>query len=80
MRLAIFGANGPVGLLLTRQALDEGHEVTAVTRRASSFPVAATERLTVQQGDVFDRDDVRRAIATQDAVLSTSACRTRSGR
>lgn len=71
MRLAIFGANGPVGLILTRQALDEGHDVTAITRRASSFPVATTERLTVRQGDVFSRDDVRRAVEGTDAVLST---------
>lgn len=71
MRLAIFGANGPVGLVLTRQALDEGHEVTAVTRRASTFPITAAARLTVQQGDVFSRDDVGRAIANKDAVLST---------
>ncbi|WP_437745063.1 SDR family oxidoreductase [Sorangium sp. So ce1504] len=71
MKLVIFGANGPVGLLLVRQALDKGHTVTAVTRRASSFPIAATERLTVMQGDVLRLEDVERAVAGQDAVLST---------
>jgi uncharacterized protein YbjT (DUF2867 family) len=32
MNIVIFGASGPTGRLLTRQALDERHTVTAVTR------------------------------------------------
>lgn len=70
MKLVIFGANGPVGVLLTQQALDEGHIVTAVTRRPNEFPLAS-DRLEVVAGDVFDEADVRDAIAGQDVVLST---------
>ncbi|MGE0790944.1 MAG: NAD(P)H-binding protein [Sandaracinaceae bacterium] len=62
-KLAVFGANGPVGLHLTQQALDQGHEVTAVTRRAASFPIAPTDRLTMLQGDVRSRDDVLEVVA-----------------
>lgn len=70
MKLVIFGANGPVGKLLTQQALDEGHTVTAVTRRPDEFPIVS-ERLRVLRGDVFDEGDVREAVAGHDVVLST---------
>ena len=39
MKLAVFGANGPTGRLLTGLALDEGHGVVAFTRRPDSFPI-----------------------------------------
>ncbi|RKN39256.1 hypothetical protein D7294_22055 [Streptomyces hoynatensis] len=38
MRLAVFGANGPTGRLLTGQALAAGHRVTAVTRQPHALP------------------------------------------
>ncbi|WP_275937058.1 hypothetical protein [Arthrobacter sp. Hiyo1] len=43
MKIAVFGANGPTGRILTAQALDAGHVVTAVTRRPheSRFPLPA---------------------------------------
>ena len=61
MNLVIFGANGPVGKLLTQQALSGGHEVGAVTRHPETFPIKH-DRLTVLSGDVFNADDVARAI------------------
>lgn len=69
MKLVIFGANGPVGKLLTRQALDEGHEVSAVTRHPDAFPIRH-DRLTVVVGDVLKAGDVARAIEGHEAVLS----------
>jgi putative NADH-flavin reductase len=30
MKLAIFGPHGPVGKLLTQQALSDGHQISAV--------------------------------------------------
>jgi uncharacterized protein YbjT (DUF2867 family) len=38
MKLVIFGANGQTGRLATALALNAGHHVAAVTRRASDFP------------------------------------------
>ena len=70
MKLAIFGANGATGQLLTKQALAEGHAVTAVTRHPETFPLRH-ECLQVMQGDAFDLASVERAVAGQDAVLST---------
>ena len=69
MKLAIFGANGPVGLLLTEMALTRGHEVTAVTRRPDAFPIE-NENLHVFKGDVFNADEVEEAIRGNEAVIS----------
>jgi putative NADH-flavin reductase len=70
MKLAVFGANGPTGRLLTRLALGEGHDVVAFTRRPDSFPIE-DDALTVVGGDVHDAEAVAGAIAGTDAVLST---------
>ncbi len=70
MNIVVFGANGPTGQLLTKQALAEGHAVTAVTRHPQTFPLRH-ERLQVMRGDVFDLSSVEQAVAGQDAVLST---------
>src|ERR1700733_6408904 len=70
MKLAIFGANGPTGRLLTEQALAAGHTVTAFTRHAEAFPLRH-EHLRVVQGDALDLAAVNTAVAGQDAVLST---------
>lgn len=70
MKLAIFGANGKTGRLLTTQSLEKGHLVTAVTRRPEAFPFRH-ERLRVMRGDVFDLPSLESVICGQDAVLST---------
>ncbi|MCW2765959.1 MAG: NAD-dependent epimerase [Nocardioides sp.] len=70
MKLIVFGANGPTGRLLTAQALDEGHDVTAFTRHPDAFPLSPV-RLRVVAGDVYDAESVAGAVRGQDAVLST---------
>ncbi|MBB6406604.1 NAD(P)-dependent oxidoreductase [Arthrobacter sp. AZCC_0090] len=70
MKIAIFGANGPTGRILTRQVLDAGHAVAAVTRNPGEFPLDAPG-LTVVGADVYNSEEVERVVAGQDAVLST---------
>jgi putative NADH-flavin reductase len=70
MKLAVFGANGPTGRLLTQLALDEGHDVVAFTRRPDAFPIEHG-RLEIAAGDVHDAATVASAIDGTDAVLST---------
>jgi putative NADH-flavin reductase len=69
MNIAIFGANGRTGRILTRRALAAGHTVTAVTRHPAAFPLR-DPRLTVFQGDATRSTSVDLAVAGQDAVLS----------
>jgi putative NADH-flavin reductase len=70
MKLAVFGANGPTGRLLTRLALDEGHDVMAFTRHPVGFPVGHPH-LEVVGGDVHDGVAVAGAVDGADAVIST---------
>lgn len=68
MRIVVFGAGGPTGRQLVEQALDAGHEVTAVTRRPQLFPARAG--LSVADADATDAAAVERAVAGSDAVVS----------
>jgi len=70
MKIALFGANGGTGRVLTQQALAAGHEIAAMTRHPETFGVAH-ERLRVVAGDAMDAATVSAAIAGQDAVIST---------
>ena len=69
MQIAIFGANGLTGRLLTRRALDAGHSAVAVTRRPDEFPITHP-RLRVAGADVR-RDGLAGIVGGADAVLST---------
>jgi len=70
MDIAIFGANGQTGRLLTGQALATGHRVVAATRRPDNFPLS-DPKLTVAAADVRDPAAVTEVVAGVDAVLST---------
>jgi putative NADH-flavin reductase len=70
MRLTIFGATGGTGTQLVRQALDEGHDVTAVVRDPARLDVPAHERLEVVTADVRDPGAIQSAVEGADAVLS----------
>jgi putative NADH-flavin reductase len=70
VNIVVFGANGPTGQDVTKQALAAGHVVTAFTRHPEAFPLRH-ERLRVMGGDVFELSSVEQAIAGQDAVLSS---------
>lgn len=70
MRLTIFGATGRTGTHLVRQALEEGHDVTAVVRDPARLDVPAHERLRVVTAQVTDPASATSAIEGADAVLS----------
>ncbi|MCC3776741.1 NAD(P)-dependent oxidoreductase [Streptomyces sp. UNOB3_S3] len=68
-KIALFGANGTIGSRVLREALDRGHQVTAVVRD----PAKLTERhpnLTVTTGDVLDPASVAAVAKGQDVVVS----------
>jgi putative NADH-flavin reductase len=69
MKIAIFGANGPTGRLVTRRVLEAGHSAVAVTRRPREFPLDHPA-LTVAGADVREAalGDV---VTGADAVIST---------
>jgi putative NADH-flavin reductase len=70
MKIVVFGASRGVGLNVVEQALQAGHTVTAFVRTPSAFPLQHPN-LTVFQGDSMDAAAVEKAIAGQEAVVST---------
>lgn len=70
MELVVFGAGGPTGRQVVRQAVGDGHAVVAVTRRPDAYPAGA-DRLRVAAADVRDGGQVAAALAGAGAVIST---------
>ena len=73
MNIAIFGASGATGRLLTEKCLAAGHTVSALIRTPSTFPYAPKVR--VVQGDVFSPVAVAETLAGTDAVFSALGAR-----
>lgn len=69
MRLAIFGATGRTGRVVVKQALQLGHEVTALTRNPGGIP--PHRRLRVVPGDVRDSAPVAETVDGAHAMIST---------
>jgi putative NADH-flavin reductase len=69
MRLVIFGSTGPTGRELVSQALQNGHDVTAVARDPAAVD-ATPARLQVVRADVLDRSSIDGVLSGVDAVLS----------
>ncbi len=69
MNLLIIGATGGTGRELVKQALEQGHTVTAFARNPAKVRIQHPN-LTVVQGDVLDYISVENAIKGKDAVLS----------
>ncbi|MFI6565286.1 NAD(P)-dependent oxidoreductase [Streptomyces sp. NPDC050534] len=76
MKLTVFGATGGIGREIVRQALDAGHEVTAVVRDPARLSVTG-ERLEVFRDDLAAPEAVRPAVAGRDVVLSGLGARSR---
>lgn len=71
MRITVFGAAGTTGSRIVAEALNRGHEVTAVVRDAGRFTElspAATHRV----GDAADVGSVAELAAGQDVVITTT--------
>jgi len=68
-RILVVGATGGTGRQLVSQALERGHEVTALVRDPTRLPLKHPS-LTVIRGDVLDPGVVERAVRGHDAVVS----------
>ena len=69
MNILIFGASGQTGQELVKQALSNGHNVTAYVRSPGKL-VVKHDNLKINEGNVKDYQMVENAIKDQDAVLS----------
>jgi uncharacterized protein YbjT (DUF2867 family) len=68
MKIAVIGATGTVGREIVKQAVEQGHDVTALSR---SGKLAGTDasNVRVMTGDVFDPDTLLPIVENQDAVI-----------
>jgi putative NADH-flavin reductase len=70
MKITVFGASGRTGLMLTFQALNQGHEVTAYTR--SPYKVSITHKnIRIIRGELQDYEKIKDVVKGQDVVLCT---------
>ena len=68
LALLVVGATGGTGRELVRQALTQGHTVTAFVRNPKRLQIEH-ENLRIARGDVMDYASVEAAMRGQDAVL-----------
>ena len=68
MKIALIGATGFVGSALLKEALDRGHDVTAIVRHPEK--IQPQTKLHPQQCDVYNADEVARLLTGHDAVIS----------
>jgi putative NADH-flavin reductase len=73
MKVAIFGASGRTGLLLTERCLAAGHEVTALVRTPAKFRFR--DQVRVVLGGAFDAAAVRQTVEGAEVVLSALGAR-----
>ena len=73
MKVAIFGASGRTGSLLTERCLAAGHTVTALVRTPGAFRFR--EQVQVVVGGAFDSAAVRQTVEGADVVLSALGAR-----
>jgi putative NADH-flavin reductase len=72
MKLTIFAATGGIGLQLLEQAVDAGHDVTAVARHPQKLPGPLSSQVRVVSADLAAPDPATLTSAVQgaDGVLS----------
>ena len=68
MKIALIGATGFVGSAILKEALDRGHDVTAIARHPDKLQ--SHPKLHRQKGDISTADEVARLVAGHDAVIS----------
>jgi len=68
MRICVFGATGRVGSRIAALALRDGHQVAALVRDAGRIEPRAG--LTWIEGNVLEKEDVRRMLRQADLVIS----------
>lgn len=75
MKIVVLGATGGTGMHIVRQALAQGHDVTAVVRRPGAITEELGQQVNVRKGDVLDPGSLEGAFKNADAVISAVGAR-----
>lgn len=68
MKIALFGATGNIGSRILDEAMQRGHEVTAIMRDPSKLPLA-DPKLQAASGNITDANSYLSAVRGVDAVV-----------
>jgi putative NADH-flavin reductase len=68
MKIALIGATGFIGSHILNEALDRGHEVTAIVRHPERVPVRSG--VTAKKGTVYDIEALAGLLAGHEAIIS----------
>lgn len=69
MKIALIGASGFVGSHVLTEALQRGHDVTAIVRHPEKIKIQDPQ-LTIKKGDVLLEEEVAKLVAGHDVVIS----------
>lgn len=69
VKMVLFGANGRIGQLIMKEALDRGYQVTAVVRDLTRMQ-EQYENLNVVEGNVMNADDVASICEGHQLIIS----------
>lgn len=69
MKIALIGASGFVGTAVLKEAIDRGHQVTAIVRHPEKI-VLKSDDLKVEKGDVMKIQELVTQISGNDIVIS----------
>ncbi|HSU33215.1 MAG TPA: SDR family oxidoreductase [Bryobacteraceae bacterium] len=69
MKIVVLGATGGTGLEIVRQAIEQGHAVTAFVRSPERLR-PFRDHINVQQGNLLSGSELEEVLQSQDAVLS----------
>ncbi|XP_060583455.1 flavin reductase (NADPH)-like [Ruditapes philippinarum] len=73
MKIAVLGGTGRSGTLVVNEALERGHDVTAIVRNPDKLK-EKHYRLKIVKANIFDPDSLEPHFQGQDAVLSCLGC------
>jgi putative NADH-flavin reductase len=68
LNIMVYGATGRVGSRVVNEALERGHNVTAVSRDPGQIKQQHA-RLSTAKGDILDREGVAKLVSGQDVVV-----------
>jgi hypothetical protein len=68
LKIMVYGATGRVGSRVVNEALNRGHDVTAVSRDPTQIRQKHA-RLMTAKGDILDRESVAKLISGQEVVV-----------
>ena len=73
-KIIVLGASGALGKHVAQQAVDAGHEVSAVVRTPSKLPASWRDKIKVHKADIatLSANQINTLVGGHDAVINTA--------